>query len=157
MTPFLRTPYNYDMNKAGDESGLTCKDQSRTKQSFAEEADINTIVRRFHLTGQLPTDVRMPQYADFTEIVTFQDAMNAIRAAEESFMAMPAEIRTRFHNDPAEFVQFCGDEKNKDEAVKLGLVPKPLPAEQPAPLTNTGATPTLPPAAPAATTTETPK
>ena len=30
------------------------------------------------------------------DIVDFQSAMNAVRGAEESFMAMPAEVRSRF-------------------------------------------------------------
>ena len=38
--------------------------------------------------------------------------MNAVRGAEESFMAMPAEVRSRFGNDPQAFVEFCSDEAN---------------------------------------------
>ena len=119
---FIRTAYNYDMNKAGDESALHCKDPTLTKQSFAEEVDINTIVKRFALTGELPKDVRMPQYGDFTNAFDFQTAMNAIRQAQESFMAMPAHVRSRFDNNPQKFVEFCSDEKNAEEAAKLGLV-----------------------------------
>lgn len=133
MKPFLRTLYNYDMNKAGDESGIDCQfsvdletgervaTPSLTKQSFAEEADINTIVKRFNLTGQLPQDVRMPTYADFEGILTFHDAMNAVRDAQEAFFELPAELRSRFGNDPGAYVDFCSDPKNQDEAVKLGL------------------------------------
>lgn len=122
--PFLRTTYNYDMNKAGDESALHCEDPPLTKQSFVEESDINTIVRRFHLTGELPTNIRMPEYGDFTSVNDFHTALNAIAKANESFDAMPAEVRARFHNDPAEFVEFCSDSRNLDEARKLGLVPE---------------------------------
>lgn len=122
MTTFLRTPYNYDMNAAGDESGLECKDPTLTKQSFAEEADINTIVKRFNLTGQLPQNIRMPTYADFEDIITFQEAMNAIVNANTAFMTMPADVRARFHNNPSEFVDFCSDPTNLEEARKLGLV-----------------------------------
>lgn len=120
--PFLRTAYNYDTNKAGDESALHCKDPTLTKQSFAEEVDINTIVRRFNITGELPTNVRMPEYGDFEGIFDFTSAMNAIRAAQESFDAMPADVRSRFHNDPAQFVDFCSNQANRQEAEKLGLV-----------------------------------
>lgn len=124
MDVFVRTPYNYDMGKAGDESGLDCSGlPSLAKQSFAEECDINTIVRRFGLTGQLPENVRMPTYGDFVDVVDFQSAMNAVVAARESFDAMPADVRARFHNDAGEFVAFCDDDRNRDEAVKLGLVP----------------------------------
>ncbi|WNK13397.1 MAG: internal scaffolding protein [Microvirus sp.] len=120
---FLRTPYNYDRNKASDDSGLACRGPGRTQQSFKEECDINTIVRRFGITGQLPTGVRMPSYGDFTGVGDFQEAMNAIVSAQESFAAMPASVRKRFGNDPAAFVDFCSDEANRAEAEKLGLVP----------------------------------
>lgn len=105
-----------------DDVGLECRDPSLAKQSFAEEVDINTIVRRFGLTGQLPENVRMPTYGDFTGLSDFRDAMNAVVAARESFDLMPAAVRARFHNDPAEFVDFCSDSKNQDEALSLGLI-----------------------------------
>lgn len=102
---------------------LVCRDASRAKQEFREETDINTIVKRFGITGKLPQGVRMPMYGDFTEVSNFHEAVNAIAAARESFSAMPAEVRARFGNDPERFVQFCGDESNRAEAIKLGLVP----------------------------------
>lgn len=120
--PFVRNPYNYDTNKASDEAGLLCEDPSLTQQSFAEEADINTIVRRFKLTGQLPSNVRAPEFGEFTESRDFHELMNFVVKANESFEAMPAEVRYRFHNDPAEFVDFCSDLTKRDEAAKLGLV-----------------------------------
>lgn len=129
MSVFLRTPYNYDMDNVSFESGLLCEDATRTQQQFADEADINTIVERFNLTGQLPTDVRAPQYADFEGVFDFKTAMNAIRQAEESFMAMPANVRARFVNDPQRFVEFCSDSANLEEARKLGLA-MPLPDKQ---------------------------
>lgn len=123
LKPFLRTAYNYDTNEAGDESGLKCLDKTLAQQHFRDETDINTIVERFHITGELPTTVRMPTYADFGGPFDFQTAMNAIRSAEESFAAMPANVRARFHNNPAEFVDFCDDPENLSEARRLGLVP----------------------------------
>lgn len=151
---FIRTEHNYDMNAAGDESGLRCDDPSLTKQSFREESDINVIVARFNLTGQLPVGIRMPSYGDFADVFDFQTAMNAIAHANEAFDAMPAGVRARFHNDPAEFVAFCSDQANREEAEKLGLVmPKAaaLAAEAPtaAATPAAGATPATP--APAAT------
>lgn len=126
--PFVRAEFNYDMDAASKASGLRCEDESLAVQSAAEETDINTIVRRFGLSGQLPSDVRAPTYGDFSEVVDFRTAMEAIRLARESFESMPALVRTRFHNDPGEFVDFCSDEKNRDEAIKLGLiVPAVLP------------------------------
>lgn len=119
---FFRTGYNYDVDQASLESGLECKDPSLAQQQFAEEADINTIVNRFGLTGELPTGVRAPTYADFDEAIDYHTAMNVVVAARESFMAMPADVRARFANDPGAFVAFCSDENNRAEAEKLGLI-----------------------------------
>lgn len=125
---FLRTPYNYDRDRASDESGLECCDPSRTHQSFAEECDINTIVRRFNLTGELPSDVRLPQYGDFTGIDSYHSAMIAVAQANEAFDSLPADIRSKFHNSPEEFVAFCLEEKNRDALREMGLA-KESPAE----------------------------
>lgn len=130
VVPFLRTAYNYDTNAASDAAGLKCEDASRTQQQLAEETDINTIVRRFGLTGELPKDVAVPQSGDFTDVVDYQTALNVVIAAREAFASMPADVRKRFGNDAAEFMAFVHDERNRDEARKLGLlVPEVAPPE----------------------------
>lgn len=122
MKVFLRAEHNYDTNEASDASGLACTDPSRTKQSFKDECDINTILKRFNITGELPNNVRAPQYGDFEGVFDYQSAMNAVIEASAAFMEMPAHVRKRFGNDPAAFVDFCSDESNRAEAEKLGLV-----------------------------------
>lgn len=139
--PFVRNPYNYDTNEAGDESGLKCEDEPRTKQSFKEECDINTIVERFGLTGELPQNVRAPEYRDFTSAVDYHTALNAIAQANEAFDQMPANVRARFHNDPGEFVDFVNDNNNREEAKKLGLL---VPEAMQQPLTGMLAMGTFP-------------
>lgn len=120
--PFVRNPYNYDVNMASDESGLACLDASLAVQESRDEVDINTIVRRFGLTGELPSNVRIPQYGDFTGIGDYHSAMNAVLAADRSFMELPAELRARFGNDAGAFVEFCSDPANVAEMGKLGLL-----------------------------------
>jgi len=141
--PFIRSAYNYDTNKASTESGLECLDKSLTKQSFAEEVDINTIVRRFNLSGELPSDIRAPEYADFEDVYDYHSALNAIAKAHESFDAMPADVRYRFNNDPGDFVDFCNDPKNVDEMVKLGLA---VPVSKSEPVLTDGDSPAIAPA-----------
>lgn len=109
-------------DKASDETGLVCLDKSLTQQQFAEEVDINTIVRRFNLTGQLPSTFNMPRYGDFTGISDYHSAMNIVRQADEEFLTLPAELRARFNNDPGQLIEFLENDDNRDEAVKLGLV-----------------------------------
>lgn len=122
VPPFVRSPYNYDVMAASDECALACLDESLAVQAERDECDINTIVRRFGLTGELPSGVAAPTYGDFTGVRDFKSAVDAVRSASESFMEMPPEIRSRFDNDPQKFVEFCSDDKNRAEAVKLGLV-----------------------------------
>lgn len=119
---FVRTPYNYDRDKASDETALRMVTPTRTQQQFKEECDINNIAKNFGLTGRLPVGVRMPIYGDFADVDDYQSALNAARRASQSFMAMPAHVRERFQNDPQRFLEFCSNDANREEAKALGLV-----------------------------------
>jgi len=121
-TVFVRNPYNYDMNKVSDETGLECKDPSLAQQHMKDECDINVIVERFGVTGELPTVPIPPQYGDFSGITDYHSAINAVRASEEAFMALPAKIRARFDHDPNALLQFLNDPINRDEAIEIGLI-----------------------------------
>lgn len=120
--PFLRTPYNYDTIAASDESGLACEEPTLAQQQFKDECDINNILRQFNITGQLPTSPLSPRYGDFTGIVDYQSALNAVIAAEDGFMTLPAETRAMFGNDPEQLINFLDNPENKDQAIKLGLI-----------------------------------
>lgn len=122
--PFVRSPYNYDLKEASDSSGLDCSVDGfgRTKQSFAEEADINTLIRRFGIGNPLPQGARLPSYGDFTGVGSYQDALNVLDAADRAFYAVPADVRSRFGNNPGLFLDFFNKSENYDEALKLGLV-----------------------------------
>ena len=120
--PFLRTPYNYDTIAASNESGLACEEPSLAQQQFKDETDINNILRQFNITGILPEAPLSPRYGDFTGIVDYHTALNAVIAAEDGFMELPADLRARFQNDPENLINFLNDESNKDEAIKLGLI-----------------------------------
>jgi len=103
---------------------LTCNpEECKTQQHYKEECDINTIVARFGLTGEVPQGYKAPMSGDFTGVNDFHTAMNAVKEAEASFMQLPAHLRKRFGGDPQELMRFLDDGKNRDEAVKLGLVP----------------------------------
>ena len=121
-TPFLRTQYNYNRDDVSHETGTHCEDETLTQQQFKDECDINNIMDRFGVTGGLPYDIRQPITEDFVEAFDYQTAQNAIRAANESFAAMPANVRARFQNDPQMFIEYFNNEDNREEAEKLGLV-----------------------------------
>jgi len=120
--PFLRTPYNYDPDAASNESGLHCEDASLAQQHFKDECDINNILRQFNVTGLLPESTLSPRYGDFTGITDYHSALNQVIAAENEFMGLPAQIRSRFDNDPAKLIEFLDNPENLNEAKTLGLV-----------------------------------
>lgn len=125
VIPFVRSANNYDTNLVSDQSALRCLDPSMAKQSEAEDADINTIVKRFGLTGELPKDVAIPAYGDFSnEVTDYHTALSLVREAAEGFMELPAHVRKEFDNDPGKFVDFVSDEKNREKAEALGIVPR---------------------------------
>jgi phage internal scaffolding protein len=129
---FIRTPYNYDTDFASEACGLKCEDETKTDQSFKEECDINTLINRFGLGMDMPTNFAIPQSGDFTEIVTdYQTAMNLLVEAQEEFMRLPAMVRDRFENNPAELIGFLENPDNAEEALKIGLLTK---REEPAPM-----------------------
>jgi len=102
---------------------LTFPQHSRwTKQSFKDECDINVLMNRYLSTGQLPNiNERAPQYLD-TSGYEFQDAMQFVAEASSLFEELPSAIRTRFENDPAEFLNFTSNPENRDEMRSMGLL-----------------------------------
>jgi len=118
----VKNPITYDRDKNSDRAKLLFSKPSRTQQQFRAECDINNILERFNITGQLPAGSVQPQYGDFSGVTDYQSALNAVMAAQDSFLALPAKIRSRFQNDPALFVEFASDEANKDEMKALGLL-----------------------------------
>lgn len=125
--PSYRAYSFYDAAELSVATGLACRDPSLAVQSQKDEADINTIVRNFGVTGKLPQNVRVPTFGDFDSVDDYQSALEAMREAEKSFMAMPSSVRERFQNSPQAFVEFCSDGANLEEMRKLGLaVPAPV-------------------------------
>lgn len=127
----FNTGYNRDNNLQSEMTALHCSDESLAIQSSEEESNINTIVRRFGLTGELPNDVNMPMSGDFTSIPDFHTAMNMVRSAQEEFLRVPADIRARFSNDPQEFMNFFENPDNIEEARKLGFMNPIVPVPEP--------------------------
>lgn len=100
-----KTPYNHSTEIESARTGLLCEDPSLAQQHQKDEADINTIVKRFGITGTLPQVQLPPTYADFDEVFDFQTAMDTMARAKFSFSQLPAETRSAFNNDPHRFVQ----------------------------------------------------
>jgi len=106
---------------------------SLTKQSFAAECDINNIIKRYQKTGVIEHEKQYQgRYEDFSNVRSYQDSLNSLFEAQESFMSLPSSVRKRFDNDPGLFLDFVHDEKNLDEMISMGLakkIPEKVPSE----------------------------
>lgn len=94
-----------------------------TKQSFKDECDINTIMGRYLRTGILPETVQQieGQFLDVSD-VDFRSSMELVADAWSMFNELPSNIRSRFSNDPGEFLAFSSDPKNRSEMGRMGLL-----------------------------------
>jgi len=97
----------------------------RTKQSEREVCDINKIVAKARQTGFVNSVNSKPGvYADVSDVPDYQTALEIVNKADAEFMALPAKVRDRFNNDPAEMISFIMEEGNYAEGEKLGLFKK---------------------------------
>lgn len=137
------TPYDKPTGEIVDCSN----DVNHTKQYFADETDINLIMKRYEQTGAIDPlliNQREAIFGDFSGEWEFSILQNKVVAAREAFMTLPANVRSRFHNNPAELIEFFADPANTEEAIKLGLAnaPRETTPETPEPTaTETGVSP----------------
>lgn len=96
--------------------------KSKTHQSFREEVKISTIMKNYKKTGILGDQLsfKKPQYGDFTG-VDFTEMQRKVADARSQFDQLPAELRSKFKNRVENLIDYLLDEKNEEEAVKLGL------------------------------------
>lgn len=106
---------------------------SLTSQAPAEEVDINKIVARIQKGQTVLTSTGEPFYGDVSELGGLQEAFIKVQESQELFMQYPAEVRSKFDNDPVKFVAFLEDPKNMEEAIKSGLITKEPPKSPPVP------------------------
>lgn len=111
-----------DFRKIDSKTGEFKFHPGRTKQADKDGCDINNILKRYEQTGVLPDLIkREPRYGDFSSVPSYQESLDIVHRAETQFAALSAEVRDRFGNDPVKMLEFCQDEKNLPEMVKLGL------------------------------------
>lgn len=128
VTPRIRGPFDRER------AAIVFHEESRTHQSFKAECDINTIMGKYE-RGQLIEHVNRYQgdYGDYTKVPqSYDEALNQVIEAKDMFMTLPAKLREKFDNDPAEFLAFVDNPENLDEMRELGLA-NPLPS-QPGPV-----------------------
>lgn len=124
---------------AVDASGVVFKQRPRvkkvftkpsmTRQEFKQECDLALTLKRFAKT---PGGARALanaqgfaeglQFCDVTQVPQYRQYRDLVNAANAKFMALPVNLRRRFENDPAQFMDFVADSRNREEALALGLI-----------------------------------
>lgn len=107
MIPLGKGLRQYDAKAVSIATSVDTGRETLVQQHLKEEVDVNTIVRRFGLTNDLPSWRGDGLYGDFTGITDYESAVEKIRSVDTRFMALPVELRDRFKNDPAELVRFA--------------------------------------------------
>ncbi len=99
---------------------------SKTRQEFAGETNINTIMKKFEKEGIVThLNERQGEYGDFTHVLTYSESLSQIAEAQTMFDALPSRIRKAFDNDPVKFVEIASDPLQQHKLVELGLAPAP--------------------------------
>jgi phage internal scaffolding protein len=96
-------------------------EDGRTKQSFADECDINKILKRAEVTGSIShLEKHGAFYADVADAP--QDIFEAraqIERVGEIFSELPAEVRKEFRNDPLQYLAYVNDPANQGRIEEL--------------------------------------
>lgn len=107
---------------------VTCYgDKIRTKQEFKDEVNINTIMAKAR-AGQIIDPALLaykglPQYGDFSNVPDLATANQLVKDAVDDFEKLPVAVRNRFGHDPIKLITFVQDPNNKEDAVRLGIIP----------------------------------
>ena len=123
---------------------------SLTRQEFAAECDINTLMSQYEKTGIIShINPRTPQYLNLVGVPDLQTAHEIIQNAAREFMALPATTRAQFDNDPMKFVKFAENPDNIAKMREWGLAPPEASAAAPAMPAQPASDAPPPPPAPA--------
>ncbi len=92
----------------------------RTKQTFKAETDINTILKKFSAKGVISHLAKYkPEYGEFGGDYDYAQSLQKLDQGMGIFMALPAEVRREFDQDPGQFFTFVNDPKNVDRLNEL--------------------------------------
>lgn len=120
----IRYAYGPRRRSTAPEGGKTM-----VQQSLKDETDINKIMAKYEKHGVLTHVMKYAgDYGDFSTVPDYREGLDRVIAAQNMFMELPAKIRDRFGNNPANFIEFATTEGNIDELRAMGLAP---PAEPP--------------------------
>lgn len=101
---------------------LDCGTETLTKQSEAQETDVNVIVANAARTGMVMNgNAKPPRYGDFRFVPSLAESIMLVNEAVGAFNLLPAEVRAVANNDPARFLQMLETEQGLAVLKACGL------------------------------------
>ena len=124
--------YNDFATDSGVRGDLSEFAPSMTKQEFAEECDINTLMAKYEAGGAVShVNRQTPVYMDVTQVPDLRGHLDAMREASIAFALLPAKVRKEFDNDPEKFVEFAQMPDSLERMREWGLAPPEAVPEAP--------------------------
>lgn len=93
-----------------------------TEQSHKDTVNINNIIKK-HGVDLIAKTTALQQFVyDDVTGNDFQESMNMLIKARDSFETLPSELRKRMDNDPAKFMDWIHNPDNHQEMISMGLM-----------------------------------
>lgn len=89
-----------------------------TEQSGKDQCDINLIIAKYPqriIASKMAKDEAV--FADVSGM-DYQTSLNMVKDTERNFMKLPAEVRAKFDNDPAKYLDFLARPAAAEDDIK---------------------------------------
>ncbi len=105
--------------------------ESKTREAFADELDINMIVERYARGGQLPLTAADARYGDVADVSDYKSALDFVYASKDKLSDLPDAARQKLLLDPEAYWMQLEAAEDRDALVDLGLLEALPPVVEP--------------------------
>lgn len=105
---------------------ITFTEPTLTQQHQRDEVDVNNIMKRYVKSGVIDHVNKNEPFYGEVPACQYHEAVEQIKLADDMFSELPSPIRKHFDNDPAQFLAFVQDPRNKDDLYTMGLASSPV-------------------------------
>lgn len=117
------------MKKQQRKYGITFTQPTMAQQQFREECNINSIMKRYQVTGVIDHIAKHEGHYGDISPMSFHEAQNTIATANSMFEELPSSARKQFKNDPSIFLEYVQDPANADSLRDMGLAERSYPVQ----------------------------
>lgn len=130
MTTKFKTAYGPRNIVVTDATG-----PARTKQAFAEECDVNSIMQKYQKEGVITHVTKHQANYGFASSNDFRESVELMGKANDMFAELPSSTRKKFDGSVENFLDWVQDPENASQLDEMGALTEtpaePSPAVQP--------------------------